>query len=170
MPYSYGYFKKEFYEHLFDNFKVNINILDVGAGSGSYGTLLKQDFTNIDCIEAFAPYRKQFDLDNIYRNVFIGDIREFNFFLYDYLILGDILEHLPTNEAQMLLEKITASNVYCMVAVPYMMPQDAVGGNDYEIHHQDDLTHEVFMERYPYMRLLFKNELYGLYVNYEYTI
>lgn len=168
MPYSYDYFKKEFYEHLFDNFKVNINILDVGAGSGSYGRLLKQDFNNIDCLEVWQPYRKEFNLDSIYRSVFIGDIREFNYFLHDYLILGDILEHLSVNDATSLLTEITTNNVYCMVAVPYMMPQGSVGGNEFETHLQEDLTHEVFCDRYPMMNLLFKNDVYGVYVNYNF--
>jgi len=168
MPFSYDYFKKEFREHLFNNFRIGIEILDVGAGCGTYGNLLKEDFSKIDAIEIFEPYRKQFKLDDIYRCVYIGDVQELNLFLYDYLIMGDVIEHLPIDNATALLKKINDNNIYCMVAVPYKMPQGDVGGNEYERHHQDDLTHEIFIERYPMMQLLFNNEHYGYYVNYNY--
>ena len=48
------------------------------------------------------------------------------------------------------------------------MDQDEVGGNVYEKHLQPDLTQSNFIDRYPYMRLLFNNELYGYYVNYDF--
>jgi hypothetical protein len=82
--------------------------------------------------------------------------------------MGDVIEHLPIDNAIALLKKINDNNIYCMVAVPYKMPQGDVGGNEYERHHQDDLTHEIFIERYPMMQLLFNNEHYGYYVNYNY--
>jgi hypothetical protein len=75
-------------------------------------------------------------------------------------------------DAQALLQKIYNNHICCMVAIPYKMPQADVGGNEYERHLQEDLTHELFIERYPMMQLLFMNEHYGYYVNYnyEYTI
>ena len=172
MPFSYGYFKKEYAEHLFENFSIDIDILDVGAGCGTYGDLLKQDFKNIDAIEIYEPYRKQFELDKLYRSVYIGDVKELNLFLYNYIIMGDVLEHMSVEDAQELLQKIYDNHIYCMVAVPYKMPQGDVGGNKHERHLQDDITHELFIERYPMMQLLFMNEHYGYYVNYnyEYTI
>ena len=168
MPYSYGYFKEDFKNHLFDNFNKNIQILDVGPGSGSYGLLLNKDFKNIDCIEIYEPYINQFNLKDIYRNIHIGDIQNLNLFLYDYIIIGDVLEHLSIENAQSLLNKIYNNEIYCMVAIPYKMKQDDVNGNEYERHHQDDLTNDIFLDRYPMMNLLFKNEHYGYYVNYNY--
>lgn len=168
MPYSYGYFKEDFKQHLFSNFNKNIQILDVGAGSGSYGLLLNNNFKNIDCIEIYEPYIDQFNLRNIYRSVILGDIKELNLFIYDYIILGDVLEHLSIEDSSSLLNKIYNNDIYCMVAIPFEMKQDEVGGNIYEKHHQDDLTNEIFLTRYPMMNLLFKNEHYGYYVNYNY--
>lgn len=168
MPYSYGYYKKEFFEHLFDNFNIGIEILDVGPGSGSYGLLLSEAFDNVDCIEIHKLYRYQFQLDDVYRNVYIGDINEFDYGNYDYLIFGDVLEHMSVDVAQKLITEITNKAIYCMVAVPYCMEQGAVGGNVHETHLQADLTHQIFLERYPQMRLLFKNHEYGYYVNYDF--
>ena len=152
MPFSYSYFKEEFNNHLFENFSIEIEILDVGAGCGTYGELLKQDFKNIDAIEIYEPYMKQFELDKIYRSVYIGDVKELNLFLYNHIIMGDVLEHMSIEDAQQLLDKIHQNNIYCMVAIPYKMPHGDVGGNKYERHLQDDLTHDIFIERYPMMQ------------------
>lgn len=166
MPYSYEYFKQEFLDHMTRNFESHISILDIGAGCGTYGTLLKGFFEYIDGVEAYEPYIKEFDLDKVYKNIFCIDALDVNLMPYDYIIMGDIIEHLTVMEAKILTKRIHDADKKMMVAIPYMMPQDAVGGNDYEIHRQDDLTHKLFIERYPMMHNLFKNEHYGVYINY----
>lgn len=166
MPYSYDYFKREFLEHMTRNFESHISILDIGAGCGTYGTLLKGFFEYIDGVEVYEPYIKQFELDKIYNNIFCRDALDVNVHAYDYIIMGDIIEHMTYFEANKLTTRIHALDKKMMVAIPYMMPQGAVGGNDYEIHRQDDLTHKIFLERYPMMHNLFKNEHYGVYINY----
>lgn len=166
MPYSYDYFKDEFLEHLKNRFDSSMNILDVGPGSGSYGIRLREHFKNIDACEIYEPYVSQFVLKEIYKSVYVNNIVYFDYNAYDYIILGDILEHLSINDAQNLIKDISEHRNYCMVAIPYMMEQGEVGGNIYETHLQPDLTHEIFLNRYPQMRLLFKNDVYGMYVNY----
>lgn len=166
MPYSYDYFKQEFLDHMTRNFESHISILDIGAGCGTYGTLLKGFFEYIDGVEAYEPYIKEFDLDKVYNNIFCIDALDVNLMPYDYIIMGDIIEHLTVMEAKILTTRIHRADKKMMVAIPYMMSQGAVGGNDYEIHRQDDLTHKLFLERYPMMHNLFKNEHYGVYINY----
>jgi hypothetical protein len=166
MPYSYDYFKQEFLDHMTRNFESHISILDIGAGCGTYGTLLKGFFEYIDGVEAYEPYIKKFDLDKVYNNIFCIDTLDVNLMPYDYIIMGDIIEHLTVMEAKILTTRIHRADKKMMVAIPYMMPQGAVGGNDYEIHRQDDLTHKLFLERYPMMHNLYKNEHYGVYINY----
>lgn len=148
------------------NFESHISILDIGSGCGTYGTLLKGFFEYIDGVEAYEPYIKEFDLDKVYNNIFCIDALDVNLMPYDYIIMGDIIEHLTVMEAKILTTRIHRADKKMMVAIPYMMPQGAVGGNDYEIHRQDDLTHKLFLERYPMMHNLFKNEHYGVYINY----
>jgi hypothetical protein len=166
MPYSYDYFKQEFLDHMTRNFESHISILDIGAGCGTYGTLLKGFFEYIDGVEAYEPYIKEFKLEKIYGNIFCIDALNVNIMPYDYIIMGDIIEHLSVMEAKILTTRIHRADKKMMIAIPYMMPQGAVGGNDYEIHRQDDLTHKLFLERYPMMHNLFKNEHYGVYINY----
>ena len=166
MPYSYDYFKIEFHTHLKSYFNADLRILDVGAGCGTYGKLLRNDFDYIDAVEIFEPYIEQFKLNEIYNYVFNANIIDINMMPYEYVIMGDVIEHMSIKDSTLLLNYIQNSGKKCMVAIPYLMKQDAVGGNIYEIHKQDDLTHKVFIDRFPMMHNLFKNEHYGLYINY----
>jgi hypothetical protein len=168
MPYSFDYFKNDVKYHIMKNIPHHAKVLDVGAGSGKYGVMLRHYFNYFDALEVYHPYIVQFDLHSIYKRIFCSDIMEFDISEYDYLIMGDIIEHLKIEDAQTLLSYINNSGKKCLVAIPYNMEQDEVGGNIYEKHLQSDLTENNFIDRYPYMRLLFNNELYGYYVNYDF--
>jgi len=166
MPYSYDYFKLEVGRHLVKNLSPDTKILDAGAGSGKYGSMLRHWFNYIDALEIFEPYIEQFKLKEIYNTVHIGNIIDFDISMYDYIIMGDILEHLSVENAHDLLSKIHLLGKKCLVAIPYTMEQGEVNGNIYETHLQPDLTHEVFLFRYPMMKLLYRNFEYGYYINY----
>jgi hypothetical protein len=168
MPYSYGLFKSEYLEHMKSNFPHDIRILDVGAGSGGYSNLLRPHFHNMDGLEIFEPYIRMFNLTEKYKNLFLSDILQFEFKDYDYIIMGDILEHLSVDEAKSIINKIDTNKQCLMAAVPYLYQQGAEFDNIHETHKQPDLTHHIFLERYPTMHRLFGNHEYGYYVNYEY--
>lgn len=165
MPGSYDYFKADIKQHFLSHVSVQSKILDVGAGCGTYAVLLKPEY-QLDAVEIWDEYIHRFNLHSLYDNVFSVDILNFDFSDYDYLIFGDVLEHMSVESAQMLLEKINDTGKRCIVAVPYLLEQGTCEGNHFETHLQPDLTHEVFMERYPYMCELFRNEQYGYYCNY----
>lgn len=166
MPYSYGLYKNEFAEHLKQLLPNQRHILDVGAGSGAYADLLRPHFENMDAIEIFAPYIDMFKLKDKYKNVFNESILDFDISGYDYLIMGDVIEHLTFLQAKNLIEKICSMEISCMIAVPYLFEQGEEYGNAFETHLQPDLTHELFLERYPQMNLLWKDDKYGYYTNY----
>ena len=167
MPYSSTAFKDEVKLHIIENIKFDNKILDIGPGAGTYGKLLRDNY-QIDGLEIFEPYINKFSLNSIYQNVFVGNILAFDFQNYDYLILGDILEHIPKYEAVGLVNRINQSGKRCLIAVPYLYEQGEYDGNIHETHHQSDLTHEIFLNRYPSMNLLFKDDGYGYYVNYNF--
>jgi len=166
MPYSYDYFKIDVCKHIIKTQPQSSKILDVGAGSGKYGGMLRMWFNNIDALEIFEPYIEQFNLKEIYNNVYNDNIIHFDIAEYDYIIMGDILEHLTIEDAKELIKKITHNGNKCLVAIPYTMEQGVVNGNIYETHLQPDLTHEVFLFRYPMMKELYRNHEYGYYINY----
>jgi len=168
MPYSFDYYKEEVKLHIMRNVPNYAKVLDVGAGSGKYGVMLGHYFGKIHALEVYEPYIDKFDLHSIYTTIFCADILDFDISEYDYIIMGDIIEHIELKDAQELLSYINNSGKKCLVAIPYQMEQCEVDGNIYETHLQSDLTENNFIERYPYMKLLFNNELYGYYVNYEF--
>ena len=166
MPYSYGEFKNQVRDHIVDNFSKTTRILDVGAGSGTYGKLLKQHYDEVDALEIFPKYIEMFKLETIYSNVIVGDIMEFDISSYDYIVMGDILEHLTVPNATYLMNKFSVLGKNVLIAVPYKFEQGEEYGNIYETHHQPDLTIAVMYQRYPDLRLLYGDNKYGYYINY----
>lgn len=164
MAFSYDFYKNEVKDYLASKFKGNAKILDVGAGCGTYWNLLHNYFKTIDGVEVFKPNIDNYQLKNKYHKVYNIDIKGFKYDFYDIIIFGDIIEHLDANEAQEVLKYAYNKCKEMIVAVPYQLKQDEVDGNIYEIHKQDDLTDEIMKERYPYLKLLYKNDLYGYYV------
>ena len=165
MPYSYSLFKKEVEQHLLSIVNKDSKVLDVGPGSGTYGRMLKGVCT-IDAVEIHEPYVHQFNLYDFYNDIYIGDVCKFDIHPYDYLSLGDVLEHLTLDHAIPLIDKINALGKKCLVAVPYLYEQGEEFNNIYETHHQPDLTPEKMASRYPSLTLLYGDEKYGYYVNY----
>ena len=166
MPNSYTYFKAEIRQWFIDNIPTHMRILDVGPGQGTYSDLLRDLGYRMDAVEVWAPYVDQFNLRAKYDNVYVKDILDFDVSDYDFIILGDVLEHIPTDKAQKLLTEFDLMEKRFLVAVPYMMPQDgAEYGNEFETHHQADLTPDVMTDRYPELNKLYDNSYYGYYVN-----
>lgn len=165
MPYSYSKYKAEVKEEILKNLPKTSHILDVGAGSGCYGEMFSGKFTKIDALEIFPNYIDMFDLHKKYDKVIIGDIREFDYSNYDFIIMGDVLEHLAKEDAQDIIDKINMNGQGVLVAVPYLYEQGTEFGNVHETHLQPDLTPQIMAERYPSLKLLFGDEQYGYYVN-----
>lgn len=167
MPYSYKDFKSEIQKHFYTSISLNFNILDVGPGAGTYGKMLKPMGFKMDCIEIWEPYVHKFNLQKIYDHVIIGNIIEFDFSGYDYIILGDVLEHIALDQAQQLIKKIHDANIKCLIAVPFEFEQDAYEDNIHETHLQPDLTLEKVLLYYPQLTPLLTNDRYGYFINYK---
>ena len=165
MPYSFTYFKEEVKEWFLNNVPTSKRILDVGPGIGTYSDLLRSSGYRIDAVEIYEPYIEKYNLREKYDNVFIGSIVTFDINDYDFIILGDVLEHIPKNYAKELIRDIVNAKKECLVAIPYEMEQGEHEGNIYETHHQPDLTHEVMGERYPDLTCIYRNDYYGYYTH-----
>jgi len=150
MAFSYEYYKEDIKNYLIERFKGNAKVLDVGAGEGIYWKLLHRYFKVIDAVEVY----------NI-------DIKDFKYSNYDIIIFGDIIEHLDIKEAQEVLKYAYDHCKEMIVAVPYELEQGIVEDNIYEIHKQPDLTPVNVLERYPMLKELYKNDLYGYYIKGE---
>ena len=165
MPHSYPFFKEDVKQWFIDNLPPGTKILDVGPGEGTYADLLEGLGYEMHAIEIYEPYVDRFYLKSKYKKVHVNNIMNFRPALgaYDFVILGDVLEHLTEADAKILIQDIKDRNMGCLVAVPYMMEQGEWEGNIHETHHQPDLTRHNVLERYPDLELLYANELYGYY-------
>ena len=151
-------------EFLINNYPEDYTVLDVGPYDGRWSNSLRHHFKHMDAVEAFEPYVEQYNLKEKYDNVFISDVREFNFDHYDIIILGDVVEHMPIEDAQKLLSELKEKSKQLLVVIPFEYPQDEYDNNKYQIHFQEDLTDEIFSERYQGFSLLAKDEVRGAYV------
>ncbi len=136
-----------------ENFDRYITILDVGACDGKWRQLLN-DFPNMDAVEIFEPnYR---NIKCLYANAFNCDISKHRYRHYDLIIFGDVIEHMTVKAAQKVLRYAKKHCACMIVAVPYLYEQGEINGNPWERHVQDDLTEELFNERYPGFTSLYK--------------
>ena len=118
MPYSFEFFKNDVTNWVKDNIPTHKRVLDVGPGVGTYSNLLRESGYHIDAVEIYEPYIAKYDLLEKYDNVYVEDILNFSIKDYDFIILGDVLEHIPEKEAVDLIEKIIDLGKECLVAVP----------------------------------------------------
>lgn len=154
--------KAEMREFLLPTLKPGDKICDMGPGGGSWFNLLGPEYhwTGVEIWHETAEYLK-----DIYNVVYELDLRKFDYPEdYDLVIFGDVLEHLAVPDAQAALNKARQHSNAIVVAVPYKLKQGPAYGNMAEMHLQDDLTPEIFNQRYPGFTLI-RNEAnrYGYY-------
>lgn len=132
------------------------SILEIGTGFGKYGMLFREYLdiwgaaadpgrlapqnwqVRIDGIEYFESYITDLQR-HIYDRIIIGDAMDEIDRLpsYDLVFLGDVIEHFPKEDGQLLLKKcLTHANRMVIVTTPnYFNPQGAEYGNTKETHH-----------------------------------
>ena len=136
------------------------SILDIGAGAGKYGKIVKNIFPEctISAIEVWKPYIDEFDLENIYDYLYVNDAREYKFETsYDIIFLGDILEHMTEKEAIDLWNNCLNYSKYVILSIPTIhYPQGHEHDNPYEEHIVDDWSHEKVINAFECIKE-FKN-------------
>lgn len=160
---SFDYGKDEVCQWIRNTVPLDAEILDVGACDGKWRKLLPE-YPNVDAVEIYKPnYDK---VKPLYRQAFHIDICDFEYEWYDFVIFGDMLEHLEVEDAQKVLAYAKEHSDRVLICVPYMYQQGALYGNPWEIHVQADLTPESFRIRYPnYYTLLRARDNYCYYTN-----
>lgn len=151
---SYDSGKSEIVAWIKSHFPYGSTCLDVGACDGKWSELLG-DYLTMDAVEIFEQNIEEHSLRSKYRNVWCGDIADYTYKWYDLIIFGDVVEHMTVEQAQKVLTYADKRCEDMIVSVPFLLPQDELYGNPYERHIQDDLTQDMFRERYPGFRILF---------------
>lgn len=113
----------------------DIKVLDVGAGDGKW-SMLTGKVKKCVGVEVWLPYINTYSLHIKYDEVLNQDIRDFhNYKDYDVLIFGDVLEHLPYDDAVKVVEEIKSVGTTMYLSIPISLCiQDGNGGNPYEEH------------------------------------
>lgn len=126
-------------------------VLDIGAGAGKYGHLVRAVLPSarVDAVEVWQPYITEYKLKYLYNRIYKADVRFFDYFHYDMVILGDVLEHMTKEEAQAIWSNIKGKAKYAIFSIPISdCPQGHVHGNPHEEHIKDDWTHEEVMDSF----------------------
>lgn len=111
-------------------------VLDIGPGYGKYGVLVNEyTKAEVDAVEVFEPYIKDFNLKGKYNKVFLGNGLDFDITGYDLVLLIDVIEHWEKEEAKAFLRKAVGVGAKVLISTPRgFFPQDAVNGNEWERH------------------------------------
>lgn len=117
-------------------------VVDIGVGEGTYAKLAR-DFENNDeiwlGIEIFYPYVTQFNLEKLYHQIIISDVRYLDLGLVhtnpDLVIIGDVLEHMKKDEAKEVIERLLWWSKNVIISVPLLhFEQGEHFGNPFETH------------------------------------
>lgn len=175
MPWSSGHGITELTEWI--NEHGITTVLDIGAGAGYYGVAIRKacpSVTVLDAIEVFPYYQTRFSLDETYDTVTIADARSITSFPYDLVILGDVIEHMPREDAVALWKSISASAGFAYISTPIgICEQPSLNGqasfpdddtdtciiNPYEVHVEPEASTEEIVRLFPG---IFKFQLYEL--------
>jgi len=115
--------------------------LDLGAGAGKYGGMVKEinPFIETIAVEVEKDYLEKFNLRSIYHEIWnvpvINLIRpEYLDLRFDIVMAGDILEHLKKSEGIDLLNFLIYRSRWIIVEFPHRYLQNAVDSYNSEAH------------------------------------
>lgn len=124
-------------------------VLDIGCGAGTYSDLMRTPDAHWTGLEVFYPYVDKFDLNSKYDRVIIGDARYIDYrsigSIFNLIIAGDFIEHMPKDDAKMVIHKLVANGHNVIICFPVLhLDQEAYEGNDFE-HHIDHWAYDEMM-------------------------
>ena len=122
-----------------------VSVLDIGPGVGTYAKLLRGlPVSRVVGLEAWEPYVTTYRLHEHYDEVIVGDARTTDLPAADVVILGDVVEHMTRDEGVELWRRCAEAArraVYLSIPIVHY-PQHEIEGNPYEVHVEEDWSHE----------------------------
>jgi|SRR3989344_3648792 len=137
MPYSNPVFDKVILKTI--KFVKAKKFLDIGAGAGKYGDLVKDLSIHTTGIELERDYIKKFKLASKYDtiwNMSVMDLFKPKYInsKFDFIMFGDTIEHLKKSEGLDLLNFLIYRSRWIAIQFPHRYLQDSVDGYHAEAH------------------------------------
>ena len=137
MPYSSGGYDAEVGD--FIRLAQPRAVLDIGAGAGKYGAIVKQASpgTHVTALEPDSDYVERFGLGDIYDTVLVADAEALMQDVdaeFDVVILGDVIEHLRKSAGIDLLNFLVYRARTILVIFPLRHRQGSYEGHVQEAH------------------------------------
>lgn len=144
------------------------SMLDIGCGSGTYSHLIHNHYPHAALIgiEVWEPYVQRFNLNDLYDELIVGDVREVDPLPNaDVVILGDVLEHMTTDDAVKVWDRARmAARKAVYLSIPIVhYPQGECEGNPHEAHVVDDYTHQRILDTFPGITAQWTGREIGVY-------
>lgn len=161
MPYSEPIFDKQIKNFILKHkFK---EYIDIGAGAGKYGKMIKKNLpqSHIIAVEADLSYIKKFKLNLIYDEVYHSRIENFfdnkPDFKTDIAIIGDCLEHLKKSDGEDLVNYLMYRSRYILIVFPSKYIQYSWNGHVLEAHMSVWSKHDFVAFEHCYYTKKFMN-------------
>ncbi len=115
-------------------------VIDVGAGGGTYSKLLRPFIgAHYTAIEVYQKNIDQYKLHELYDDVQLGDVRNYESLEAELIVFGDVLEHMTKEEAVKVWDVASKGCRYAILSIPIIhYPQGVIDDNHHEIHVVDD--------------------------------
>ena len=121
------------------------SIVDVGCGKGTYRILIGDNYYWTG-IEIWEPYIEQWGLNKLYDRIINKDIRSIgNLPKGDLIIFGDVLEHLPKNNAMVVMDKAKRYK-HMILSIPLSDKKPYEGEIHYGNPHEEHISYWNFEE------------------------
>ncbi|CCQ75250.1 class I SAM-dependent methyltransferase [Magnetospira sp. QH-2] len=145
------------------------SVVDCGCGSGTYKNLLGPLLPRARWIgvEVWEPNILRFGLEQLYDEIIPKDLRDICWETLppaDLAIFGDVLEHMPEEDAVALVTKARQRVPYILLSIPVVSyPQGAAHDNPYEVHVKEDWDHGQVSSRFSPITSYFIHDHIGVY-------
>ena len=110
--------------------------IDVGVGHGDIAEMILKIVPDAELcgVEIFEGYITD-KIEKNYVGIDICDVRDFRFFEVDLVVFGDVLKHMPKEDAFLVLDRALSVSKWVIVNTPYgFLDQGKVYGNEHERH------------------------------------
>lgn len=150
-------------------------VLDVGAGAGIYGKLVREawdeanainqkfNFVNlegsihIEAVEIFEPYVERFELHKIYDKIHCHDVLLIvqDSEIYDLVIFGDVLEHMTTDEGIQVWNMFKEKSKFLYLSIPCKIPDKSWSeGYEQQPNEWEENKYEQHLYNWTYDEIL----------------